>query len=149
MTSISLCLAILLTPGIEHDAAHRGCRMAQDFIDSAALFQQDPYVLAAIAWQESNFTPMTIGSSGECGTMQVLPRYSRFTCKQMQEGKGVEAGARALNGWGSAKNVERALYRYNCGYRQLGRCSHYSREVLRKSRSIKKNRPTWAATLES
>lgn len=138
---LNLCLAILLTPGVGKEAAERGCSMAPQFVESAERHNQDPYLLAAIAWKESGFDPQKVGSSGECGVMQVLPRYSRFTCKQMQAADGIEAGARALEGWKGSGSWARALYRYNCGYKTLDRCGRYSREVLGKTKKLQRHAP--------
>ena len=148
MTILGLCLAILLTPGISKEAASRGCMMAPNFVDSGERHNQDPYVLAAIAWRESNFNPKLIGSSGECGTMQVLPQYSAFTCQELQGRFGVEGGTRALKGWRGKGSIGRALYRYNCGYRNLGRCERYSKDVLRKASALRKHNPIQMADHE-
>lgn len=146
MTAAALCLVLLTTPGLSVEAAQRGCGLAQEFVSSAEALQHDPKLLAAIAWRETRFHTKVVGGSGECGAMQVLPQHSAYTCRQMQNGQGVLAGAEALRRWGSHRNVRRALYRYNCGYKKRGRCQDYQVDVLNKLRSLQRSQQYWLFT---
>lgn len=139
ISAMLLCASMLMNKEIDKDMAIRGCLLSDQIVSASTSGERDPYLIAAITWQESKFFTGIIGSSGECGAMQVLPRYSSFTCKQMQQGRGIEAGVRAFNGWmKTVGNVGGALERYNCGYRKLARCGRYRREVMWKMKSLKK-----------
>lgn len=133
MTALGLCIALALTPELPRSAAYQGCRMAADFVDAGHRYQHDPLLLVAIAWRETAIKPHLVGADGECGAMQVLPRFARLTCRELQGQPGVEAGAGALRRW------KGSLYRYNCGYRNRPRCDAYVRAVLANLKKLRKH----------
>lgn len=140
MTPLSLCMSLLLTSGLDSVTAHRGCDMSQELVQEAERINMDPKVLAAIAWQESKFNRHVIGSSGECGAMQVLPKYSGLTCKELQGQPGIAAGAYALQQWKRRHgSLRKAIYHYNCGNKEKKRCELYTKAVLHKLSLLKKS----------
>ena len=139
MTAAELCLVILLTPGINGAQIRNGCALSQSFIDSGARHKLDPLVLAAIAWKETGFNPRLIGSSGECGPMQVLPQHSQYTCRELGGTFGVEGGAQALKRWLRGMSTYSAIYRYNCGHPNKKRCAAYRADVIRKIGALRRS----------
>lgn len=147
MESIWLCMALLVSPNVPATTAARACAVSDVFVESAAMYGHDPVTLVAIAWQETNVKPHLIGSSGECGAMQVLPQYSKFSCRQLQTYKGIVDGSRALRAWSKGgRSVKESAYRYNCGYRRKDRCQKYASAVMRKIQVIRTGQRRLSAT---
>lgn len=92
----------------------------------------DPALVKAVIWRESNFRPLAIGSKGEIGLMQVMPKFAlkdwavANKVKTPSDGAlsnpemNIEVGswylARALRYWRKYDcAVELALCEYNAG----------------------------------
>jgi soluble lytic murein transglycosylase len=53
-------------------------RIAEAILDSAEEYKLDPVFLMAIIQNESSFNPKRVGTSGEIGLMQILPRTAEW-----------------------------------------------------------------------
>ncbi len=105
--------------------------IAQAILVGSSLYKVDPFLLAAVIWQESHYFPEAIGTSGEKGLMQI----TRGTAGRLQLNwdtafdilQNVDAGAKYLAlHIEEYKDVDRALSRYNGGSKK------YAAEVKEK-----------------
>ena len=95
----------------------------------------DPALLKAVIWQESKFAASTIGSKGEIGLMQIMPKFAvadwakYYSRRPPSKGAladpelNIEIGSwylgRALRRWKSYTDCETlALCEYNAGYQR-------------------------------
>lgn len=89
----------------------------------------DPADLIALAWIETGktFRSDLTSSAGACGVLQVMPKWSAFTCKQMRQPlAGVAAGAISWRYWQRRKGVNAAAH-YNAGNKPGARAWRYQR----------------------
>lgn len=85
--------------------AHGGCESRIEafvnyILDAARQYNLNPWLLAAVAYNESRFNPFVVGPVGERGIFQLHPRSKRGR---------------------KAKFVNRALYRKRC-VKEIGNC---------------------------
>tara|TARA_Y100000004_G_C8772168_1_gene351195 strand:+ start:156 stop:695 length:540 start_codon:yes stop_codon:yes gene_type:complete len=131
MTGVELCIIIKaslawLSPYQEKIA----CNNAEYIIQQSEKRAIDPLIVAAIIYRESAFSPGVVSKAGACGLTQVLPKYSKYTCKQLKQPRvAIREGVRALNLWltwaeGSMgkkgenrSKLDIALCGYNAGFR--------------------------------
>ena len=115
---------------------------------SARAWQLDPYLLAAVAWEESRWNPAARGPGGECGLMQLHParrdtkaipfcrdkrvrerclREADDACQRLVIDVGAAILRRSIDDCGG--DVMGGLWRYHTGQR---RCieSRYGRRVM-------------------
>jgi hypothetical protein len=100
--------------------------------------------LAALAWIETggSYRRDRVSRAGACGVLQVLPRWSTWTCEQMKGPLiGVVAGATSWAYWvGRSRSLEQAATMYNGGNRPgarailYGRMWAHERRILRGAR---------------
>jgi len=119
MINITMCMALLFTPGLGRTTAIRGCALTPWAVEAAQFHGVDATLLMAIAYQETRFKPWLRGSSGEAGAWQTMPRWVGLTPKELQGQPGAQAAADMLKRWGGSP------YKFNCGYRRLPRCAAY------------------------
>jgi soluble lytic murein transglycosylase-like protein len=99
-------------------------------VAAEARRQGVPVALAvAVAGIESRWNAAAVGSRGEAGPLQVIPRY--------WPGEPIEAGVRALGGLVAKYGLTRGLCVYNAGNagRRLKTCAYASR-VMRLAKEI-------------
>ena len=131
MTGVELCIIIKaslawLSPYQEKVA----CDNAEYIIQQSEKGEIDPLIVAAIIYTESAFSPRVVSKAGACGLTQVIPKYSKYTCKQLKQPRvAIREGVRALNLWlswaeGSTgkkgetrSKMDIALCGYNAGFR--------------------------------
>ena len=113
--------------------------------EESAAVGEDPYLVAAVSWVEGRWTHGKVSRTGDCGPMQVNPRWNKHTCKQLLDPRtGVRAGVGALQAW--RKWVKRKRKRrnklwvchYNSGYKCVPRSRSYARAVLRTKKRLMK-----------
>lgn len=110
MTTPLLCLAVLAAEPTP--LAVRGCALAPAAVAAAEAHGHDPRLLLAVAYVESRWTPGAVGSRGELGAWQTLPRYGDGSA---------DAAGRILARWRARAggDVRVALRAYNAGRRGL------------------------------
>ena len=106
-----LCLAAISTHGAD---GLRACALAVPVAVASERHGHDPRTLMAIGWVESRWHVGAIGTSGETGPWQVLPRYQ-------QSGGDADDAARMLARWKvrSRGALVPALRAYNAGNKGL------------------------------
>ena len=98
-------------------------QLATFTVDAASEFDHKPVTLLAIMWHESRFKPKAVSKVGACGIMQVMPKFSPFSCEELKRPQiGIYEGARVLAMW------KGSLAHYGGGNR---RSRAYERQVLR------------------
>lgn len=63
-------------------------KIAQAIIDEAHKYSFDPVFLMAVIANESSFNPEIVGTSGEIGLMQILPKTAQWFAKKADLGMG-------------------------------------------------------------
>lgn len=112
--------------------------VCEHVVEKAESLGMDPYVAAAVAWEESRFRSDAVSPEGAIGPMQVIPRWA---CPD-RTARGcdlIDAGVRAYLSWlATYKRPREALCHYNsgnvCGPRSRG----YASRVLKRSEQLKK-----------
>ena len=150
MTGLELCVIIKaslawLSPYQEGVA----CKHAAYIIQQAEKRDIDPLLVTAIIYRESAFRPRVVSRAGACGLMQVIPKYSRYTCEELKQPRvAIREGTRALVTWlswakgslarekkSNKKNpspIEIALCGYNAGTRCItNKNGKFARRVRR------------------
>lgn len=140
VTGAVLCAAIMANSAFfGHSGASRGCRHSAQIVRSAEKHNIDPLLLAALVHVESNWKKDVVSYAGACGLMQVMHRYSKFTCQQLKKPKiGLDEGAKKLHFWihkYGKNNVTIGLCGYNAGFRCKGKNPNktglaYAKKVL-------------------
>ncbi|MCM0606164.1 MAG: lytic transglycosylase domain-containing protein [Xanthomonadaceae bacterium] len=62
--------------------------VAQTIIEQAQKYSFDPVFLMAVIANESSFNPEVVGTSGEIGLMQILPKTAKWFAKKADLGMG-------------------------------------------------------------
>ena len=146
MTGVELCIIIKaslawLSPYQEKIA----CDNAEYIIQQSEKRAIDPLIVTAIIYRESAFSPGVVSKAGACGLMQVLPKYSKYTCRQLKQPRvAIREGVRALSVWlpwaeglagkkgESRSKMDIALCSYNAGFRCINRPnSRVTRKVMK------------------
>ncbi len=97
-----------------------------------ALSPEPPLTLA-IAYEESRLKRDRVSKAGACGPMQVLPKFSRYSCREMQGDHGIDAGLETLDYWRRrSETLEQALAHYNGGNKPGRRARAYARRVMKR-----------------
>lgn len=131
MTGLELCIIVkaALAGMISPYQQKVACQNANYIVRQSEKRGISPLIVTAVIYRESSFSPRVVSSAGACGLMQVLPRYSRYTCEQLKNPRvGIRDGIRALKWWlswaeGSKRKgdkrtpLEAALCGYNAGTR--------------------------------
>lgn len=100
--SVLCMLYILLGPGYNYEYLPE---IAQQIEKASAKYDVPAEVIASVMWLESRMKLNAVSSTGCCGLMQVQPKYSDYTCEQLQDiATGIDEGVRKL-----------AHYRSKCG----------------------------------
>jgi soluble lytic murein transglycosylase-like protein len=98
----------------------------------------DPLLVTAIAYTESKFVTTAKSKSGCCGVMQVMPRYSKYTCKQLYNRRiNIQEGIRKMNAW-KARFGKEWVCHYNGGNVCKGYAHKYARFVHYLHREMRK-----------
>ena len=112
------------------------CANAEHLINVANKYSIDPTVVAALIWVESRWVKKAVSHAGACGLTQVIPKYSKYNCKQLFNTKrSIAEGVHFLNAWMKSrkKKMPEALACYNAGWKCLKSKygKNYSRLVLK------------------
>ena len=113
------------------------CLQASHLIETAEQVEISPFVLTAMIWHETRWIPDTDPSSkGACGLTQILPKYSPYTCAELNNPKlSITEGASILYYWYEREgSIKSALKCYNSGYN----CSstNYANIILKKTKLL-------------
>lgn len=111
--------------------------VCEHVVEKAESLDMDPYIAAAIAWEESRFNAEAVSPEGAIGPMQVIPRWAcpnrtRVGCDL------VDAGVNAYLSW--LKKYEKpreALCHYNSGNRCNDRSRGYARRVTKRAAQLR------------
>lgn len=133
----AVCLAALLWKGANAIIDRYNRYEAYDAIILKAASRNgvDPALLKAVIWQESKFEPDTIGSKGEIGLMQIMPKFAAADWAKAHRRKQPSNGAladpelnieigswylgRAIRRWRVYRECETlALCEYNAGFQR-------------------------------
>jgi len=108
-------------------------------IEASKEHNISPYTLAALIFYESSWYTKVKSHAGACGLTQVIPKYSKYSCKQLFVPQvSIKEGAAKLRGWidftvrkHKYEDEAKALACYNAGYVCLdnSRARQYSRKV--------------------
>ena len=137
MTGLELCIIIktALTGMISPYQQKVACRNAGYIVQQSEKRDIDPLIVASVIYVESSFSPRVVSKAGACGLMQVLPKYSRYSCEQLKNPRtGIKDGIRALNWWLSwtKGDMDKSLCGYNAGTKCVTKPnSKFARRVRR------------------
>lgn len=118
------------------------CKYSEDLVLSAEENKIDPFILAALIYQESRWIADLTSPAGACGLTQVMPRYLGQTCDFILNAPdlAIEAGAYVLQKYKyeflKVHNIEKALQCYSTGVK----CNYplYSKKILKNAKLFKK-----------
>lgn len=95
---VTVMTAVIVALGYPGDSLQS---VALLYLDAAQDAGVDPLLLLAISYHESRLRTDRVSRVGACGIMQVIPRWSRWSCEDMQSVQGgIAAGVEALQYWG-------------------------------------------------
>ena len=134
---INLILAMLsLSP--TNTTANRVFFAAPIIWQEAQAADEDPYLIAAIAWHESAFSHTAKSNTADCGIMQINTKWSRHTCAQLTNIRtSIKAGIRALAYWRKRFAQAEPNYLWLCHYNSGNKC--YTRSI-RYARKVRRTR---------
>jgi len=133
----NLLLTLLLLSSTER-IQYRAYKAAPIIWEEAIAADVDPYLVAAIAWNESRLSPIAKSKTKDCGIMQVNTRWSPYTCKQLLNVRTcVKAGIRALLYWQKRFSKREPNYQWTCHYNSGNKCN---RRSLRYARKVRRTR---------
>lgn len=93
MEAVLMCLAIMMvsTPEdstskywLDKNSVTRACEYSSALVESASKHKVDPFVIAAIVWNESRWTPSAFDGSC-CGIGQINPSFVPENCTQLKD----------------------------------------------------------------
>lgn len=144
LTALLLCAAISSAstngaPFLPQSRLDVVCKYASVVIEASEEYNISPYTLAALIYYESAWRTKVESHAGACGLTQVIPKYSKYSCKQLFVPRiSIKEGAAKLRGWidftvrkHKYEDEAKALACYNAGYACLGSfgARQYSRKV--------------------
>mgnify|MGYP006422961739 CR=1 FL=1 len=141
INKLFLCLALSSLSNSEFqmkkDSIKTACGMSEQIILRSSEKNLSPFVLTSMIWAESRWEGAVISNKGACGLTQVLPKYSKYNCKELQNPKtSIEEGSRVLSFWvKKKKDVKKALECYNSGYRC--KSPKYAKQIMTKTAILK------------
>jgi soluble lytic murein transglycosylase-like protein len=148
VTAKTLCLAIMANSALYGaSSAARACSYSDTIVKEATKNKIDPFIFASMLHVESNWKPHLTSSAGACGIAQVMPQWSKYTCKQLKDPKtGMKEGAKKLHYWiykYAKGNISVGLCGYNAGFRCKGKNPNrhgvrYAKKVLRIAKKFKR-----------
>lgn len=141
INKIFLCLALSNLSNTEFNmndsSLKTACAFSKQIVKSSKENDLSPFVLASMIWVESRFQKDAVSHVGACGLTQVLSKYSKYTCQDLQKPSiSITEGSKLLSFWYKReKNIQKALECYNSGYH----CNSptYSNLIIRKSIILK------------
>ena len=112
------------------------CAASEQVIALARDANLSPFLLASMIWAESRWQKTAVSHKGACGLTQVLPKYSRYTCKQLKRPNiSLIAGVENLSFWiKKKKNISKALECYNSGY--ACKSPTYAKSIINKTKIL-------------
>jgi soluble lytic murein transglycosylase-like protein len=115
------------------------CKNSHYLADIQKEYNINPFVYAALIYNESRWIPTAISHKGACGLTQVLPKYTKNNCNELKDPHtSMREGAKKLAYWKKYKkgSIFKALNCYSSGYK----CNNpaYSKRVLKISKRLKK-----------
>ena len=128
MTGLELCIIVkaALAGMISPYQQKVACQNANYIVQQSEKRGISPLIVTAVIYRESSFSPRVVSSAGACGLMQVLPRYSRYTCEQLKNPRtGIRDGIRALKrwlSWAEGSKLKSPLEAALCGYNAGTKC---------------------------
>ncbi len=82
---------------------------------AAWAHDHSPITMMALAWKESSFKRESVSKAGCVGVMQVMPRYSPFTHRELLTlDGGVQGGMTAVTYW-KERHGSKWMHCYNSG----------------------------------
>jgi len=124
---------------IKDSGIRNACKNSHHLATVSQEYNIDPFVYAALIYNESRWVPDLVSPAGACGLTQVLHKYVKPTCNQLKEPEtSIIYGAKSLSYWKKYKkgSMFKALNCYSSGYK----CNNpaYSRRILKISKKLKK-----------
>ena len=99
---------------------------------------EDPYLLAAMAWVESRWNPRARSKTKDCGLLQTNIRWSKLTCAElMSTYVSVKTAAGSIRYWRKRFGKD-WLCHYNSGNQCWRRSRAYAAKVLRTMGKIRR-----------
>lgn len=134
MTGAELCFAITAALSMSAFQTKVACKHSDHIVETSAKIKLDPTIFASLIFHESSFRPRAVSSAGACGLTQVMPQYSKHTCKELKKPRtSISEGAKHLGYW--LKRAKGDLGLALCGYNAGNRCFTNARFLNR----IKRN----------
>lgn len=123
MSSSLLCLAISLVSfevdgkyAMTEKSVSTACSYTESLLENAAKYKIDPFVMAAIAWNESRWTPSAFDGAC-CGIAQINPSFVPENCQQLKDpATSLHRMAAILDGWRplAPKGVDEEVHMIAC-----------------------------------
>tara|TARA_Y100001970_G_scaffold285306_1_gene404630 strand:+ start:672 stop:1232 length:561 start_codon:yes stop_codon:yes gene_type:complete len=155
LSAYVLCLALNAVHGpqglnnLSEERIQFACNNMDAVLEAAYENKINPFNFAGLIFVESRWAPKAVSRSGACGLTQVLPKYVKYSCKELKDPEtSIKVGATSLNRWitkRKKKNEKIALACYNAGNKcekskKGNRYSYAVRKLGRKySRWVKQN----------
>jgi len=146
MTEAALIAGMLCVAASGHVPVERVESVGPAIYREAVAAGEDPVLIAAVSYVETRWRNAR-SSAGACGVMQVIPRFSKWTCKQMRNTRvGVRAGIRAIKYWRDKRKKGKKykgvgwLCHYNSGNRCYRRSHGYARSVAYVAKRLRRGR---------
>lgn len=131
-----LCATVLAAAIPNADIA---CTYAQDVIEAADSCEVQPLLLVALIQQESNWQVNALGSSGEVGLAQILPRNKQEKRELKIPQRNILTAAQLLSTLELRyKSIDKALQSYNKGRPGFKRGQRYAKAVISKYYKLRK-----------
>tara|TARA_R110002020_G_scaffold13192_3_gene47618 strand:+ start:82 stop:543 length:462 start_codon:yes stop_codon:yes gene_type:complete len=142
ITAAVLCAAML---SAQMPRAKFACKHTKQIVKECKKKKLDPIVFVSLIHVESNWKPHVVSYANACGLTQVLPRYSKYSCKQLKSPRtSINEGTRILKYWVhkyAKGNYYTALCAYNAGFRCKGKRPNkwgmnYAKKVMKMATRI-------------
>jgi soluble lytic murein transglycosylase len=75
-------LKLLVLNSLNNKYKHLSHDVSEAILKASKIFRLDPFFLSALIKGESEFNPISIGTSGEIGLMQILPSTAKWIAKK-------------------------------------------------------------------
>lgn len=125
-------------------------RISPMIIQSAAQYQVDPLLLAAMIRQESSYRNYVVSHAGAVGLTQVIPRYWQQSCPGdlFEENININCGTYIIAKYNlSAGSWKKALAYYNVGPTGYNTNRKMKKQGKRYARQVKQHQKDLKSTL--
>ena len=135
----SAALYLASSYGVPQDRADSICENSIIIASITESHGIDPLLLLAMGFYESRWKVTAISPVNACGPLQVIPKYSKYSCKELMEiPTAVSEASRVLNKWKARKRTNDMSRLLPC-YASGNACSahSYATKIMKLHRQLK------------